>query len=164
MNELQRILLGDAAAAEPARIVAGLSPAQVHHKPAGVPRSIYEELWHLAFWLEISLDWIAGRPVPYPASAADGFPTVLDMERELWPELAARFLRGLDQASAAAGDAARLDAPIQCPSVPGQPIRTMSVREQLENLGAHNAYHLGRIVLTRQLLGAWPPAGGGFTW
>ena len=26
------------------------------------------------------------------------------------------------------------------------------------------AYHLGRIVLLRQLLGAWPPASGGFTW
>jgi hypothetical protein len=40
----------------------------------------------------------------------------------------------------------------------------MSVREQLENLAAHNAYHLGRIVLLRQLHGAWPPVCGGFTW
>jgi hypothetical protein len=31
--------------------------------------------------------------------------------------------------------------------------RMMTVREQLESLGAHNAYHFGRIVLLRQLLG-----------
>jgi hypothetical protein len=40
----------------------------------------------------------------------------------------------------------------------------MTVLEQLENLAAHNAYHLGRIVLLRQLLGAWPPPSGGDSW
>jgi hypothetical protein len=40
----------------------------------------------------------------------------------------------------------------------------MTVREQLENLAAHNAYHLGRVVLLRQLHNAWPPPTGGFTW
>ena len=41
---------------------------------------------------------------------------------------------------------------------------TILVRDQLISLAAHNAYHLGRIVLLRQLLQAWPPASGGFTW
>jgi hypothetical protein len=41
---------------------------------------------------------------------------------------------------------------------PGSPVRIVSVREQLESLGAHNAYHFGRIVLLRQLFRAWPPA------
>ena len=27
-----------------------------------------------------------------------------------------------------------------------------------------NSYHLGQIVLVRQLLGAWPPPGAGLTW
>jgi hypothetical protein len=40
----------------------------------------------------------------------------------------------------------------------------MTVREQLESLGAHNAYHFGRIVLLRQLMGLWPPPSGGFSW
>jgi hypothetical protein len=53
---------------------------------------------------------------------------------------------------------------IQCPSPPGKPTRTMTVREQLESLTAHNAYHVGRIVLLRQINGSWPPAAGGFTW
>jgi hypothetical protein len=38
------------------------------------------------------------------------------------------------------------------------------VREQLESFAAHNAYHFGRIVLLRQMLGSWPPPSGGLTW
>jgi hypothetical protein len=40
----------------------------------------------------------------------------------------------------------------------------MTIRDQLISLASHNAYHLGRIVVLRQLLGAWPPASGGFSW
>ncbi|HUB52846.1 MAG TPA: hypothetical protein VL986_11885, partial [Terracidiphilus sp.] len=63
-----------------------------------------------------------------------------------------------------ANDPSRLSRLVRCPSRPGQPTRTMTVLEQLENLAAHNAYHLGRIVLLRQLLGAWPPPSGGDSW
>ena len=164
MNELQRVLVGDAAAAAPEQVVRGVTEERSRRRPAGSPRSLYEELWHVTFWLERSRDWIGGKPTPYPASAVDGFPTVLEMERESWAELVQRFLRGLERAAEAAGEAARLEGPVECPSVPGEPMRTMTVREQLENLGAHNSYHLGRMVLLRQMLGAWPPEGGGFTW
>ena len=34
----------------------------------------------------------------------------------------------------------------------------------LHTIASHNSYHLGQIVLVRQLLGAWPPPGGGLTW
>ncbi len=79
-----------------------------------------------------------------------------ELERTLVAESAA--------AAAVTRDEGLLERSIRCPSPPGKPIRTMSVREQLENLAAHNAYHLGRIVLLRQLQGAWPPVSGGFTW
>ena len=38
-----------------------------------------------------------------------------------------------------------------------------TVREQLESVAGHNAYHFGRMVLLRQLLGFWPPPSGGDT-
>jgi hypothetical protein len=50
--------------------------------------------------------------------------------------------------------------PVRCPSRNGSPTRIMSVRDQLISLAADNAYHLGRIVLHRQLLHAWRPASG----
>lgn len=164
MTELQEILIGAGAAAEPAHVVEGLTDELVHGKPAGAPHSIYEELWHAAFWLEMSLDWVSGKPTPYPASAADGFPTVVDMEREDWAALRGRFLRGLQRAADVAGDEGRLDAVVECPSKPGIATRRMTVREQLENGAAHDAYHLGRIVLLRQMMGVWPPVSGGYTW
>jgi uncharacterized damage-inducible protein DinB len=164
MNELQEILVGMAAATPPGRIVGGLTDEVAHRKPAGAPHSIYEEAWHVAYWLEMTLDWVSGRPTPYPAHAAQGFPTVLDMEREDWMALCVRLTQGLTLAARLAGKEQRLEVKVECPSQPGMPTRWMTVREQLENLGAHNAYHLGRIVLLRQLLDAWPPASGGDTW
>jgi len=164
MNELEQILSGDGYAAPPSHILEGLSQEVVHRRPQGAPHSIYEELWHIAFWQQVTLDWIDGIETPFPASPTDGFPTVLDAEREYWSQLCTRFFAANALAAAAARDKSRLDHPVRCPSRPGQPVRVMTVREQLESLGAHNAYHFGRVVLLRQLLGAWPPASGGYTW
>ena len=164
MNELEQILVGDGYAAPPAHIIDALSDDLAHQKPLGAPHSIYEELWHICFWQQVTLDWIGDIETPFPASPADGFPTVEDMEREPWTGLCERFFHGAQQAAAAARDESRLHLSVRCPSRPGNPKRVMTVLEQLENMAAHNAYHLGRIVLLRQLLGAWPPRSGGFTW
>jgi len=76
-----------------------------------------------------------------------------------------RFLTGADEAAAIADrDAEQVQAVVRCPSPPSKPARRMTVREQLESLAAHNAYHLGRVVLLRQILGNWPPPSGGYTW
>ena len=42
--------------------------------------------------------------------------------------------------------------------------RSSAPEEQLESFAAHNAYHFGRIVQLRQMLGSWPPPSGGLTW
>ncbi|MGB7265415.1 MAG: DinB family protein [Terracidiphilus sp.] len=164
MTELEQLICGDGAAAPPAFILEGLTSEQVHRTLTGSPRNIYEELWHIAFWQQISIDWINGIETPYPDHADQGFPSRAEIEREAWVELRERFFRQSRQAAEAAQNLARLDRSIRCTSRPGQPVRIMTVREQLENLAAHNAYHFGRIVLLRQLLSAWPPPSGGFTW
>jgi uncharacterized damage-inducible protein DinB len=164
MSELEQVLAGESAHTAPARILEALEPELAHRKPAGAPHSIYEELWHINFWQQMTLDWISGIETPYPASPADGFPTVLDAEREYWGQLCERFFSGNRRAVDASLDKTRLDVEVRCTSRPGQPVRIMTVREQLESLGAHNAYHFGRIVLLRQLLGSWPPPSGGFSW
>jgi hypothetical protein len=110
------------------------------------------------------LDWICGRETPYPARPSDPFPGEEQAAREGWEALCARFFRGIGHAVAIAGDESRMETPVRCPSRPGEPVRTMTVREQLESLAAHDSYHFGRIVLLRQMCGAWPPRSGGFTW
>ncbi len=86
------------------------------------------------------------------------------IDAENWNLLRSRFFAGLVQAASATRDVEKLEQVIRCPSPPGAPVRTMTVREQLESLTAHNAYHFGRIVLMRQICGAWPPASGGDSW
>ena len=164
MNELEQVLMGDSAHTPPATILEGLGSDAAHHQVAGAPRTIYEELWHIAFWQQVTLDWVRAIETPYPIHASDGFPSPDDVERESWDQLRQRFLATSKQAAAAAADVGRLDCAVVCPSRPGLPTRMMTVREQLESLGAHNAYHFGRIVLLRQLQGLWPPPSGGISW
>lgn len=164
MSELFEVLTGDSAHAAPAIILEGLTAEEAHRGVAGAPRTIYEELWHIAFWQQVTLDWVLGIETPYPVQAADGFPTQDQAAGESWDELLDRFFETNQAAGAAAMDADRLEEEVACPSRPGMPVRVMTVREQLESLGAHNAYHFGRIVLLRQMQGLWPPPSGGFSW
>jgi uncharacterized damage-inducible protein DinB len=165
MNELAQALIAESYAAPPSHILEGLTDDLVHRELPNVPHTIYAELFHLTFWQQITLDWIAGIETPYPNQPSDGFPQKSSTaKQESWEQLRQRFLHGANQAAAAAEDIHRLDHPIRCPSRPGAPTRIMSVRDQLLSLAAHNAYHLGRIVLLRQLLQSWPPPSGGFTW
>jgi len=164
MTELERALTADSAFAPPAHILEGVSAELAHRTQPGAPHSIYAELWHIAYWLRISLDWANGIETPIPAHAAEGFPTPAQTAAEPWPTLCARFLRDLEDAAVLTRDPERLKQPVRCPSLPGVPTRVMTVEEQAISLCAHNAYHLGRIVLLRQMAGAWPPASGGFTW
>ena len=164
MNELEQVLSGDSAHTPPAIILEGLVGDAAHAAVAGAPRTIYEELWHIAYWQQVTLDWVRGAETPFPVHASDGFPTPDNAARENWDQLRERFLRTNKEAAAAALDAGRLEIEVRCPSRPGMPTRVMTVREQLESLGAHNAYHFGRIVLLRQLQGLWPPPSGGDTW
>lgn len=162
MNELAQALIGDSAAAPAAHILEGIPEDLAHRSIPLAPHSIYQEVWHIAFWQQMTLDWIHGVETPFPASPSAGFPP--ERDRETWDEVCRRFFAGLAEAAALAGDEEKLREPIRCPSRPGSPVRIMSVREQLESLAAHNAYHFGRIVLLRQLNQSWPPRSGGFSW
>jgi len=161
MTELEQAIIGDSAAAPASHILEGLTDELALRRIPNLPRSIYEELWHLAFWQQVSIDWASGIETPYPAKPSDGFPADT---QEPFTHVRLRFLKTGEQACAIAAKTGQLDNLVRCPSRPGNPIRIMSVRDQLISLAAHNAYHLGRIVVLRQLLQAWPPSSGGFTW
>ncbi len=164
MSELVEVLAGDSAHTPAAIILEQLSSEAAHHTIAGAPRTIYEELWHIVFWQQITLDWVRGIETAYPVHASAGFPTQEDVAKESWDQLRQRFFTTNKEGAEAAQDTSRLDLEVRCPSRPGMPVRLMTVREQLESLGAHNAYHFGRIVLLRQIQGLWPPPSGGFSW
>ena len=108
-NELERTLTGDSFAAPPSHILQGISDELAHREIPNVPRSIYAELWHIAFWQQISLDWVTGTPTPNPSTAAAGFPSTEDTQRESWERLCERFARSSEEVAAVARDAAHFE-------------------------------------------------------
>ena len=75
MNELQQALIGDSAAAPPAHILEGVAEDLAHQALQFAPHTIYEELWHITFWQQVTLDWVNGIETPFPAHAFSWVPT-----------------------------------------------------------------------------------------
>ena len=74
MNELTQALIGDSAAAPPAHILEGVDSDLAHEALPFAPHTIYEELWHLAFWQQVTLDWVTGIETPFPAEPSSRLP------------------------------------------------------------------------------------------
>ncbi|GAA3997541.1 DinB family protein [Deinococcus rubellus] len=131
-------------------ILEGMTLQQVGTRPTGASHSIYEELWHTAFWQRIVLErdeeaikrWEEDDlfpPSPEPADEA------------AWQMLVNSFLASSERAVELAQDEVWLNTEAGADN-PG-----FTWRNALEQLAVHNAYHLGKIVLLRQLLGCWTP-------
>lgn len=165
MNELALTFIGDSAHTPASHILEALPDEVAHAHVPGATHTIYEELWHAAFWQQVMLERVSGLGTPTPDDNSASFPGPEQRRAESWADLSRRFLAGAEEAATLAshGEASKLDAVVRCPS-PVNPGRSMTVREQLESFAAHNAYHFGRIVQLRQMLGRWPPPSGGLTW
>ncbi len=119
----------------------GVQPGAAHH-------SIFEELWHVTKWQSFVLLLAQGKAVRSDYSE-EAFPDEQVPEDEnAWRELVSEFLAGSAEAAALAGDEDALAVSLS---------DGLTVRERLELLAVHNAYHLGKIILLRQLLGVWIP-------
>jgi uncharacterized damage-inducible protein DinB len=165
MHELALTFIGDSAHTPPSHILEDLPEELAHRSVSGAPHTIYQELWHMTWWQEVMLGRVRGQGTASPDHNAESFPTADQIRAEPWADLCSRFLRDVQEAAdlSDCGDAAKLDRIVLCPS-PSDPARSMTVREQLESFAGHNAYHFGRIVLLRQIMGSWPPPSGGLTW
>src|SRR5271170_6569881 len=109
MNELERTLTDDSAAASPAQILKGVSEELAHRDIAGAPRTIYAELWHIAYWQQMTLEWIEGIETPYPEDPLLGFPNAAQLNQENWDDLCQRFFATVEKAAAATRDAKKLE-------------------------------------------------------
>jgi uncharacterized damage-inducible protein DinB len=156
MTALPTLLTGAGAHAPVRNVLEGIELRQLGVRPDAAPHSIYEELWHLVYWQDLILAWIDGSTRASPEHAAESWPEAsAPRDVEEARQLVRTFLEGVNRAIAVASDAPRLDRAVR---------ETKSARSLLESLLAHNAYHVGRIVMLRQLIGIWPPPSGGDTW
>jgi len=137
----------------------GLTPELADRLVDGAPHTIAEIVAHLAFWQE----WFAGRcdgtAGPMPQSASSGWAPPAPGG---WEDVRRRFLDGLERVAILGAEAdrnRRLTPPIEFP-----PLARITVGEVIVHVATHNAHHLGQVVLLRQMLGAWPPPSGSYTW
>lgn len=140
--------------------LAGLTAADAALRPPHADHSIAEIVAHMAFWQEWFLDRCDGRQVLAPARAELGWPAVNGMT---WEAVSDRFATGFNRALQLADDEARLAQPIAPPLEFG-PIASYTIGDALIHVSLHNAHHLGQVITIRQMLGAWPPPAGSFTW
>lgn len=148
MKTLEQVLVAKVAFAEPANVMKDIPLELATVRPHGLPHSLYEELWHIDYWLRFSLAMIRGEGPVIPAHSSEAFPSDnATLDEASWRELLDRVYEGLDTLAGLARDETALARTFR-------PDRT--VEGELMVVAAHNAYHFGRMVTLRQLLGVWP--------
>jgi uncharacterized damage-inducible protein DinB len=135
----------------------GLDPAQAGRLVGRSPHSIFQVLRHMQYWLDISLQRLAGRP-QRPAAAALGWTSPATPRDGEWIDAVATFDAGLQALATRI-----LDPELDLDTIV-QPDNGTSAREEILMIQGHNSYHLGQVVMLRQELGCWPPPRGGDTW
>jgi uncharacterized damage-inducible protein DinB len=129
------------------KILSGLTLEQVRRPPSEQSHSIYDELWHAARWQTIIVTRDEGLYESWQGD--DLYPARPPEQEEEWTALVREFLSGLEKALEWASSPEKLGAEVD----PG-----VTMGDVLHSLAVHNAYHMGKIVALRQLMGAWPPA------
>jgi hypothetical protein len=147
MSTLPDLIISSRAFAKPVNIIQTIPFDKVTLRPSNAPHSLYEELYHIDYWQSVSLAITRGEKPPMPFHNSESFPGKNEVSEKAWRALVDKVLSDLKVAADLATNEEALANAIQ----PG-----LTIRDELTLLAAHNAYHFGRMVMLRQLLGIWP--------
>jgi uncharacterized damage-inducible protein DinB len=143
-----RHLFVDGEYARREKVLSGLTLEQVKRPPSEQSHSIYEELWHATRCQTIVVTRDEGWYESW--QRGEHCPIHPPVEEEEWSALVSEFLSGLEKALEWASSPEKLGVEVDT---------GVTMGDVLHSLAVHNAYHMGKIVAVRQLIGAWPPAG-----
>ncbi|MGO8794519.1 MAG: DinB family protein [Candidatus Sulfotelmatobacter sp.] len=162
---LKELLRGKGAHVDPMACVEDLSFESAVQCVGGFPHSIGQLVCHMNYWMEYELRRIRGERPVYPEHNAESFPVAPSPgDREEWDRLRDRFASLLAQFSALANSSAE-EMQREIESVhEGDKKVAGTLEAVIWQMVAHNSYHAGQVAMMRQMLGAWPPRGGGDTW
>jgi hypothetical protein len=119
-------------------------------RPEGTPHSVWELVEHLRFTQWDILDFSRNPDYATPSWPEDYWPkTPAPPDNAAWEESVAAFHQDLKAMQDLVADP-KTDLYAKIPWGDGQTI----LREAML-VADHNAYHLGQIVLVRQMLGDW---------
>jgi uncharacterized damage-inducible protein DinB len=143
MNQWKHVFYGEYAKRE--KILSQLTLEQVTAVPSGQSHSIFAELWHTVRWQKIV---VTRDEALYDQSSQqdDLYPEHVPEKLEEWTVLVEEFLSGIEQALEWTKSPEKLNLEVN-------PNETMS--DALHSLAVHNAYHMGKIVALRQMMGIW---------
>ncbi len=133
----------------------GLSIESCSRKIEGYEHTIWQLIKHLTYWQDLGLKYIIDPEMAWPDSPEAGwaFPDgpfsdeELDDEIKILIEGLKKIIACFEKFETDDGDEAQL--------------KRVS---ELYMVVPHTSYHLGQIVLLRQLAGNWPPPSGGYQW
>jgi uncharacterized damage-inducible protein DinB len=136
------------------RALEGLDWKLAGIRPKGSEHTISQFLAHMTYWQDWAIEWLEGKDPGLPKHASLGWQKKLGPKsaRE-WKTAVGDFERGLRRLTVLSGKGDILEKG-------GKWTRLETFRVIVQ----HNSYHIGQIVLTRTVLGAWPPPSGGDTW
>lgn len=148
--QLVEFLRGGSAHVDPKTALAGLKPEHYGAKVAGLPHTPWQLLEHMRFTLRDLLNFCTRPDYVAPEWPDDYWPSVPGPEHsEDWRKSADGLIEDLG-AFEALVENPETDLGAKIPWGQGQTI----LREALLAVD-HTSYHLGQLVLVRQLLGAW---------
>ena len=144
MNQWEHLFLSEYA--ERRTLLAGLTLEQVNRKVSPQAHTIFEELWHTVLWQKIL---VTRDETLYEQTWKRGelYPERLAQSSGEWDALVEDFFTGMTGALDWTATPERLTLETD----PGS-----SMADVLRGLAVHNAYHLGKIVALRQVMGLWP--------
>ena len=153
-NIVGRALSGEGAHAASQNVFDGLDWNAIAMRPPGVPHSIFQVLSHTAYWQDWVLHWLDGKNPKVPKHAAGSWASdPSPASPEEWKRAVRNFRSGLD----------KLERQARKVDLLGTIGKTSRLR-MLHTIASHTSYHIGQVVMLRQLLGKWPPPSGGLTW
>ncbi|MFA0961254.1 DinB family protein [Roseivirga sp. BDSF3-8] len=150
-------LEGTNAHLKPEVVLEGLTARVAGQEVPGSPYTIWQLLLHLNYWQDRFMKNFLNQTVRPVAHAALGWSCdkAPESETALQKEIA-RFIKSLDKVKEL------LDDPttefVEASGGYG------SGYDAIQSMASHCSYHLGQIMLLRQLLSAYPPPSGGFVW
>ena len=143
MNQWEHLFYGEYA--ERQKILSQLTLEQVTAVPSRQSHSIFAELWHTVLWQKIVVTRDENL-YNQTWQQNDLYPKHVPEKLEEWTALVEEFLLGIKQALKWTTSPEKLNLEVN----PGE-----TMRDILPSLAVHNAYHMGKIVALRQMMGIW---------
>lgn len=148
-EQLVELLTGSHAHASLAQALAGLAPELRGRRPAPGLHSVYEELEHIRLAQEDILRYTLDPSWKSPDWPQGYWPSREAPTEAEWKACTTGVAADLEEVCALARDPKR-DLTAKIPHGEGR-----TYLRQVLLVADHNAYHVGQIVQTRKLLGAW---------